>query len=165
MAVNISHDGGKTWSDPAVIQSDMLGGLNDKNWIVVDRGSGPGHHQGRVYVVWDRVVEEVYNYCDANCEDAANWFAQSLPWGAGQGIGSFPVVLNDGSLGIIYNALPGGTPPVPGEQPDANTTGAENLSIVLAPAAGSIPTGAPLVFRPPVGIARHRTHGVTFQRA
>ncbi len=165
MAVNISHDGGKTWSDPAVIQSDMLGGLNDKNWIVVDRGSGPGHHQGRVYVVWDRVVEEVYNYCDANCEDAANWFAQSLPWGAGQGIGSFPVVLNDGSLGIIYNALPGGTPPVPGEQPDANTTGAENLSIVLAPAAGSIPTGAPLVFTPPIGIAVNRTNGVSFQRA
>src|SRR3954453_10415036 len=29
MAVNVSKDGGKTWSDPVVFQDDQLGGTND----------------------------------------------------------------------------------------------------------------------------------------
>ena len=73
MAVNVSKDGGKTWSDPVIFQDDNLGGLNDKNWIVVDNSDAPGHHKGRVYVVWDRVAPVVYDYCDHDCDQLANW--------------------------------------------------------------------------------------------
>jgi len=51
IAVNVSKNGGKTWSPPVLLQDDVLGGLNDKNWIVVDQSDAPGHHKGRVYVV------------------------------------------------------------------------------------------------------------------
>ena len=68
-----STDGGKTWSDPVIFQDDNLGGLNDKNWIVVDNSDAPGHHKGRVYVVWDRVAPVVYDYCDHDCDQLSNW--------------------------------------------------------------------------------------------
>src|SRR5438477_8054964 len=61
IAVNVSKDGGLHWGPPVVIQDDNLGGLNDKNWIAVDMGKGPGHHFGRVYVVWDRIAPVVYD--------------------------------------------------------------------------------------------------------
>src|SRR5579864_7759667 len=35
IAVNVSHDGGRTWSAPVFLEDEMLGGTNDKNWIVV----------------------------------------------------------------------------------------------------------------------------------
>jgi len=76
LAMNLSHDGGRTWTAPVFFQDDCAGGLNDKNWVVVDTGTGAGHHPGRVYVVWDRVVPVVYNYCDSlqrDCSQSANW--------------------------------------------------------------------------------------------
>src|SRR5579859_8033122 len=44
IAVNVSKDGGLHWSPPVYLQDDMVGGLNDKNWIVVDQSDAPGHH-------------------------------------------------------------------------------------------------------------------------
>src|SRR3954451_7042968 len=73
IAVNVSKDGGRTWGAPVLLQDDVIGGLNDKNWIVVDNSDAPGHHKGRVYVVWDRVAPVVYQYCDHDCDQRANW--------------------------------------------------------------------------------------------
>jgi hypothetical protein len=64
MAINVSKDGGLTWSQPVFFADDMLAGLNDKNWVTVDTSDAPGHHKGRVYVVWDRVAAVYYDYCD-----------------------------------------------------------------------------------------------------
>src|SRR5437763_339008 len=64
MAVNVSKDGGRTWSKAVVLEQDGLEGLNDKNWLVADNGTGVGHTAGRVYVVWDRIAPLVYSYCD-----------------------------------------------------------------------------------------------------
>src|SRR5438046_1447359 len=104
IAVNVSKDGGKTWSEPVVFQDDGLGGTNDKNWIVVDMGKGAGHHYGRVYAVWDRVAPVVYDYCDQGCDHLSNWLPnlQTIPGVVfpGQGIGAYPVVTKDGGLGI-----------------------------------------------------------------
>src|SRR2546422_10871764 len=46
IAVNVSKDGGRTWSAPVILQDDRLGGPNDKNWIVVHNSDAPGHHKG-----------------------------------------------------------------------------------------------------------------------
>src|SRR5436190_485093 len=107
MAVNVSKDGGKTWSDPVIFQDDNLGGLNDKNWIVVDNSDAPGHHKGRVYVVWDRIAPILYDYCDNDCDKLSNWLPdfQSIPGliFAGQGVGAYPIVMKNGGLGIVMN--------------------------------------------------------------
>src|SRR5947208_5450362 len=69
IAVNVSKDGGLHWSAPVLLQDDLVGGLNDKNWIVVDTSDAPGHHKGRVYVVWDRIAPVLYDYCDHRSEE------------------------------------------------------------------------------------------------
>ena len=96
ITVNVSKNGGKSWGPPVYLQDDMGGGLNDKNWIVVDNGKGPGHHYGRVYVVWDRVAPVLIDYCDHDCDQLANWLPdfQTIPnlVFPGQGIGAYPVI-------------------------------------------------------------------------
>ena len=166
IAVNVSKDGGRTWSKPVVFQDDQLGGTNDKNWIVVDNSSAPGHHKGRVYVVWDRVAPVVYNYCDHDCDQQSNWLPnmQTVPGlvFAGQGIGAFPLVLKDGGLGIVMETLSGGIPtgidePIP--QPG------DDQVLVTAPEAGSTPFPAPLTFAPPIDIGENQSAGTPAQRA
>ena len=167
MAVNVSHNGGRTWSPPVIFQDDRLGGLNDKNWVVVDNSAAPGHHKGRVYVVWDRVVPVVYDYCDANCEQASNWLpnVQTLPGlvFAGQGIGAIPLILKGGGLGIALQTTTAGIPA--GSQDELEPTKGNHQVFITAPAAGSTPYPAPLVFAPPVQIASNDSNGVPAQRA
>jgi hypothetical protein len=168
IAVNVSKDGGRSWGPPVIIQDDNLGGLNDKNWIVVDMGKGPGHHFGRVYVVWDRIDPVVYDYCDANCDKQTNWLPnlQTIPGliFAGQGIGAFPVIQKDGGLGIVMDTLLVGVPTPPGpDELDVNPNDEEHVYIA-APAAGSTPFPAPLVFLPPVEIATNQSAGQPAQR-
>jgi len=164
LAVNTSKDGGRHWSAPIFIQDDNLGGTNDKNWIVVDNSSAPGHHLGRVYVIWDRVAPVVYDYCDHDCDKLSNWLPnlQKLPGlvFAGQGIGSYPLVLKDGGLGIVINTITGGIPNAEEEEQIAG-----ELNIIIAPNAGSTPYPLPLVFTPPIDINGEKSGGVRAQRA
>ncbi|MDX6584964.1 MAG: hypothetical protein QOI10_4148, partial [Solirubrobacterales bacterium] len=165
MAVNVSKDGGKTWSDPVIFQDDQLGGTNDKNWIVVDQSDAPGHHKGRVYVIWDRVAPVVYQYCDADCDKLANWlptFATLSPVVfPGQGIGAYPVIMDNGGLGIVISTLSAGVETSP-DEPDE---GADNQVFISAPTAGRTPYPAPLQFLPPIQIASNGTNGTVAQRA
>jgi hypothetical protein len=169
IAINVSKDGGLHWGPPVIIQDDQLGGLNDKNWIVVDTSDAPGHHKGRVYVVWDRVAPVVYDYCDHDCDRPSNWLPnlQTIPGlvFAGQGIGAYPVIMKNGGLGIVMNALSGGVPIPPGPDELDVSPGTEKLVFIAAPAAGSTPFPAPLTFLPPVDIASNRSAGVPAQRA
>jgi hypothetical protein len=169
IAINVSKDGGLHWSPPVFIQDDVLGGLNDKNWIVVDMSNAPGHHLGRVYAVWDRVAPVLYDYCDHNCDRLANWLPnfQTIPGLVfpGQGLGAYPVVTKSGALAIVMNALTGGVP-VPSGQDELDVKpGTDELVSVAAPAAGSTPYPAPLAFLPPVDIASNQSAGVPAQRA
>jgi hypothetical protein len=167
MAVNVSKDGGKTWSDPVVFQDDNLGGLNDKNWIVVDNSDAPGHHKGRVYVVWDRVAPVVYDYCDHDCDQLANWLPtmQTLDpvVAPEQGIGAYPVVMKSGALGIALNSTAAGIPTRQTDQPDI--TGLNHQQFIIAPVAGSTPWPAPLAFSPPIHVSDNMSAGITAQRA
>jgi len=169
IAVNVSKDGGRHWSAPVILQDDELGGLNDKNWIVVDNSDAPGHHKGRVYVVWDRVAPVIYDYCDHDCDQQGNWLPnlQTIPGlvFVGQGIGAYPMVLKDGSLGIVMNTIPGGIPAglLSSDQPEIES--GNQQAIAIAPAAGSVPWPAPLVFLPPLDIAANHTAGTPAQRA
>ena len=169
IAVNVSKDGGRHWSPPVYLQDDMIGGLNDKNWIVVDQSDAPGHHKGRVYVVWDRIDPVVYDYCDHDCDRLANWLPdfQTIPGlvFAGQGIGAYPVITKDGGLGIVMDALSGGVPIPSGPDEVEVEPGSEELVYIAAPAAGSTPWPAPLAFLPPVDIAANLSNGTPAQRA
>jgi hypothetical protein len=144
ITVNVSTTGGATWGPPVFLQSDCLGGTNDKNWIVVDNGTGPGHHLGRVYVVWDRIAPIVYNYCDPDslahapgCDKAADWLPNFLQIQPAQGIGAIPLVLKDGSLGVVYSSITNVPVAAPGDQPELAVG---PLVWALAPLAGTAST-------------------------
>jgi hypothetical protein len=166
IVMNVSYDGGRTWSAPVIIQDDDINGQNDKNWIAVDNSDAPGHHKGRVYVVWDRGEPVVYNYCDHDCDQQQNWLpdaqiAHGVVW-PGQGIGAYPMVLKDGSLGMAISAGQGVPNPGSTDQPTAIPTGGQEF--ILAPQAGSTPWPAPLVFAPPIVVAKNQNGGTTAQR-
>jgi len=169
IAVNVSKNGGKTWGPPVYLQDDMGGGLNDKNWITVDMGKGPGHHFGRVYVVWDRVAPVLVDYCDHDCDRLANWLPdfQTVPnlVFPGQGIGAYPVVQKDGGLGIVMDAISGGVPVPSGPDELEAQPGTDEIVYLTAPAAGMTPWPAPLVFSPPIDISFNGSVGTPAQRA
>jgi len=172
MAVNVSRDGGLTWSKPVFFASDLLGDLNDKNWVVVDRSGAAGHHRGRVYVFWDRVGAMFYDYCDQSCDQLSGWafggtFQQVdvVPSYIGQDIGATPVVENDGSLAVVFNSAAGGVPNSAGDVTGADPTATVRLTCIVAPLAGTQPFGTPLVFEPPVTIADNLSNQPRSQRA
>jgi hypothetical protein len=174
MAINVSKNGGRTWSKAVVLEQDGLAGLNDKNWLVADNGTGTGHTTGRVYVVWDRIAPMIYSYCDSACDKLASW--SSAPANNGSfyvfdpmpGIGSIPLVLPDGSLGIVFQGDFGGTPSIPSaptDQPEFAVAGSQ-LMFALAPGAGAVPWPAPLTFtQTAFGIAANTGNPVAEQRA
>jgi hypothetical protein len=162
IAVNVSKDGGRTWGPPVVFQDDPGGGLNDKNWIVVDNSSAPGHHKGRVYVVWDRVAPIVYNYCDANCDQKSNWLPNFLVLYPGQGISSIPVVMPSGNLGVFFETDAASPITTPTDQPVSVVPGS-GIDLVLFPVAGALPVPVPLLV--PRGVTDDQGKAVRQQRA
>ena len=185
LAVNVSHDGGRTWGAPVILQDDKIGGLIDKNWIVVDNGTGAGHHTGRVYVVWDRVVPLLAAYSDDGgatwngCGPAAISEAGSAdgPYVSGafgcviypsQGIGALPMVAPNGDLDVLFETDVAPAPvlhPSAGEELAEPVPGVTKIMLATAPLAGSLPTGAPLVFTPAISAAVDDSNGVRQQRA
>ena len=167
LATNVSRDGGRTWGPPVFLQDDMGGGAIDKNWIGVDLGTATGHHTGRVYVVWDRIAPVLAAYSD---DEGKTWQTGGLGYVvyAGQGIGSLPLVLEDGSLGVMFETE---VAPVPTLHPSAGEDLAEPIPgfskfvMATAPEAGSLPTGAPLVFGPPVSVAVNHVNPIRQQRS
>ncbi|MFN2582708.1 MAG: hypothetical protein ABR498_08220, partial [Candidatus Dormibacteria bacterium] len=178
---NVSNDGGKTWSS-VILQADGLQGLNDKNWVVVDNGAGIGHHPGRVYVVWDKVLDSfAYSYCDpdvassvvtgAGCDKAANWTSvHNNSWytiaTTAEAIGAWPVVLTDGSLGILYNARTQAGPCTNNPTDQSCFLALGQIAWTVIPAAGAAVWPAPLPSpQASATITPYDSNGVTDQRA
>ena len=163
-----SLDGGRTWGPVDVVQDDPGGGLNDKNWVVVDNGTEGGHHHGRVYVAWDRVAGVIVKYSD---DQGRTWVPASpvyAPNGyAGQGISAYPVVKPNGDLFLAFMAdvAPPALTLAPGDELGEAVAGLSKVSSATFVGAGSVPTGVPL---PPAVIASVRTYSgnpVRHQRA
>jgi hypothetical protein len=162
IAVNVSYNGGRTWSDPVVFQNDQIGGLNDKNWIVVDNSAAPGHTKGRVYAVWDRVSPMVYNYCDANCDVRSNWLPNFLIMYAGQGISAIPVVMPSGNLGVFFSTNASAPIYTPTDQ-GATPAPGSGIEMILFPVAGGLPVPTPVPV--PRGVTDDQGKPVQQQRA
>ena len=180
MAINVSSDGGVTWGPALIVEHDAGGGLNDKNWIVTDNQTGIGHHPGRTYIVWDRVASVEVAYCDPDspasiangtgCDKITNWSSVGgnafFPLFPGQAIGTIPIVLNNGSLGVIYNSLTSACTPSEGTG-CVNTVGGSNINWGVIPGMGaavfpSPPASSTFV---PFPIASYQSNGVQYQRA
>ena len=149
LATSVSHDGGRTWSEPYITPSSQTFD-DDKNWIVVDNGTGPGHHPGRVYLMADDGTKVYVLYSD---DEARTWNGPSIIY-PGPGIGTLPFVLANGDLAVVFNTLLG-PPRLPADglpaDPEADFIGSD-MVIVTAPGAGAVATGGPLVFGPPLTV-------------
>ena len=164
VVVNVSTDGGRTWGPPLTVIDDMIGGLNDKNWITVDDSDAPGHHLGRVYVTWDRIAPVLASYSD----DQGKTWNGPFVIDPGQGIGTIPVVMPSGDLAVVYAATSpagGGEPGIATDNPKEPSVSIEKLVVSVATGAGALPTGAPLVFGPPLSASDVQTNTVMQQRA
>jgi hypothetical protein len=159
IVVNVSKDGGKTWGPMIEVEGDQGGGLNDKNWIIVDNSDATGHHLGRVYVVWDRVAPVIASYSD---DEGATWTPPSVIY-SGQGIGTLPLVLPSGDLGIVFTTIAGGPAVRPPEGEGQETAG--KLVYSVAAGAGTVPFPGALAFSAPVTIDNDLSNGVRGQRA
>jgi hypothetical protein len=165
LAVNVSHDGGRTWGPPVTFVDDRINPLNDKNWIVADTSGAPGHHKGRVYVLWDTGSPVWGTYSD---DEGLTWTPRFIVF-LGQGIGVYPLVLPNGDLvvsfeGVVPQRGEGGELPA-GDQPTKPDQGLEPLTIdnivmVVAVGAGAVPTGLPLLFTPPIKVAEYQGNDV-----
>lgn len=162
LAVSVSTNGGRSWGPPIMVPTERTLPLDDKNWITVDNVTGPGHHPGRVYLVWDNVAPVVAMYSD---DQAKTWHGPFVVY-PGQGIGSVPLVMPNGDLAVVVQ----GIFPLPplltdGTLDPADLTVTEKFFIATAPMAGSLPTGAPLVFGPPTAVASYRGTDSPLHRA
>jgi hypothetical protein len=160
---NTSHDGGRTWDKPTAVIDDSAGGLNDKNWEVVDNGTGVGHHTGRLYVVWDRIAPVLASYSD----DEGKTFSPPSVVYPGQGIGSMPLVLNDGSLAVVFETDAAPVPALhanPGDDLAEAISGVSRIVMAISPAAGAVPAGT-LSFSPPVTVGTWSGNEPRVQRA
>lgn len=159
-----SHDGGRTWDKYTVVNDDRGSGLNDKNWTVVDNGTGTGHHTGRVYAVWDQIYATYAAYSD----DEGKTWSQSFPVYGGLSIGAFPLVLPNGDLAVVFDAdvapVPVVHPTVPEDQAEP-ISGISKIVVAVARGAGLVPTQGPLVFGPAVSVATYQNNAVRAQRA
>jgi len=122
IALNVSHDGGRHWDEPTLIQADGVdssGNLtpstffNDKIWLAADQSSG------RVYVTWTRFADNPdgsYRESPIVVATSSNYGRTFLPYRrvdttladfrpgglTPYSQGSNPKVGNDGTLYIAY---------------------------------------------------------------
>ena len=169
-----SGDGGLTWATPVTVvidsfsqnvpQSDayLLNHGFDQPDLVVDLGTGAGHHQGRIYLTWVRLTLVDLVYAAYSDDGGATWVKGAGGQGFVVNAGSVPLyprpaVLPGGDLAVMdWNANPYGAPaptyfgapgPVQGDPmmtSVSNQTGGYQLYI--AAGAGGVSGLSPLVF-------------------
>jgi hypothetical protein len=109
VAVSRSADGGVTWAQPVLAQSDNSG-TDDKEWITVDDfPSSP--HFGRIYVVWDASsFSGQPTYLRYSDDQGQTWSARvTVSSASALTIGARPVVQPNGNVTIVYENFGAGT--------------------------------------------------------
>lgn len=134
LGISVSTDSGRTWSDPRVVPLEQTSVLDDKPWIAVDTGTGPGHHTGRLYLAWSATPLRAVMYSD---DQGQTWHG---PFDVPGGSGLLPLVLPNGDLGVV--SVSGGH-----ENPRCEDPSEGDLYLIsFARGAGEVATGDPLVF-------------------
>ena len=182
-----SFDDGNTWLGPVIVGGDnnsaTANGINelnpDKSSLVVDPGTGPGHHFGRVYLTWFRegtVGPVLVAYSD---DHAASWYAGTGVGCPVAGPGSAvpqPLVMPDGALTIVlqdsftplsgYPGATGGATDFGSALQDglANGVGGNHIALYTDPTAGATRAGQPLLFTEVHGVGLEANGPVRQQR-
>jgi len=162
VAVNVSTDGGKTWGTPTYPDNQPTDNGDDKDWIVVDQSAAAGHHQGRVYVVWDRPSAGVLlSYSD---DFGATWSNPSTV-SAQFGVGAIPLVMPNGGLAVVFLSFGslGSAPRASAREAEAGS--GIRMAIAVAAGAGSVATGGPISFGATHRIAAYLGNPIRQQRA
>ena len=128
-----------TVDDAHLVEPEPLA-VEDKSWIAVDSGNGPGHHHGRIYVTWFRlgcqVCEDFAAYSD---DEGLTW--QTGPAGTGYIVEpaseaiTLPFVMPNGDLAVVAE-----------DNLEAQATSIDRIRVDVAPGAGSVATGGALLF-------------------
>lgn len=114
-----SRDGGRTWSDPEVLQADDDPDVfNDKDAITADPAD-----PGRVYAVWDRLTGQTHPHDPVGT--GPTWLARTVdgvweparaifdPGIDAQTIGNVIAVLPDGTLVNVFDLITGASGTTP----------------------------------------------------
>ena len=113
MAVARSLDGGRHWAATYFAPQTGNAQFNDKPFITVDTGSGPGHHHNRIYVAWDNATGNSSSEKNGNnvvlsySDDAGLTFSAPVSvsgnfTGKTGGIGADPYVAPNGTLHVAW---------------------------------------------------------------
>jgi hypothetical protein len=113
--------------------------------------------------VWDRIAPVLASFSD---DEGKSFSPPSIVY-PGQGIGSVPLILADGSLGVVFSTDVAPVPALhqdPTEEQAEAVSGLSRLVMAISPAAGTVPAGV-LAFSPPVTIGTYEGHEPRLQRA
>ena len=182
-----STDGGRHWSFPVTLVQDdfsqnypnsdayLLNHGFDQPDLVVDLGSGAGHHRGRIYLTWVRLTLVDFVYAAYSDDGGQTW--QKGPGGQGfvvnQGVVPLyprPLVLGNGDLAVVdWNGAGYLAPPSYFGDPGPLVTSVQNQTggyqIYIAAGAGSAAGVTPLAFGAPSTVAYLANNPLRGQRS
>jgi hypothetical protein len=110
VGVNVSTDGGLTWTDGVFPENDAdCDVFNDKNWLVVDTNPASPFFN-RVYLVWTLFTPTagtgVLRYSDDDGQTWSSLIQVTSPPDEVEGL--LPVVQSNGDLTVVYDDVVGG---------------------------------------------------------
>jgi hypothetical protein len=98
--VNISTDGGLTWSAPVTV-ANANGGFFDKDWIVCDNSASSSFY-GHCYVEWDIASSGDLVQMSSSSDGGNTWSAGQATADSATGLGGQPLVQPNGTVVVPF---------------------------------------------------------------